>query len=167
MISEVHYSGSQPSAPALSIAPNLTANDLEFIELYNPTDLPISLSQWRLRGGIDKDFAEGTDLAPDQVLLVVSFDASDPGNANQVSALRIQYDIEENVSLSGGYSGSLSNGGEVVRLERLFEGPVAASRIQEDEVLYDDLAPWPTAADGGGSSLQRLRSPGSSPAYSA
>ncbi len=27
--------------------------------------------------------------------------------------------------------------------------------LQEDEVLYDDLLPWPAAADGAGSSLQR------------
>ena len=27
--------------------------------------------------------------------------------------------------------------------------------MQEDEVLYDDLVPWPTAADGSGQSLQR------------
>jgi hypothetical protein len=29
-------------------------------------------------------------------------------------------------------------------------------RVIEDEVLYDDHAPWPVAADGGGSSLQRM-----------
>ena len=35
------------------------------------------------------------------------------------------------------------------------EDPTFYPRLLEDEVLYDDLSPWPTGADGSGLSLQR------------
>jgi hypothetical protein len=35
------------------------------------------------------------------------------------------------------------------------DDPDLIIRVQEDEVLYDDLPPWPTSADGTGHSLQR------------
>ena len=48
-----------PTAADLAIDADLTANDLEFVEIHNPT-LSVNLGGWRLRGGVDFDFAPGT-----------------------------------------------------------------------------------------------------------
>jgi hypothetical protein len=52
----------------------------------------------------------------------------------------------------------LDNGGETLQLDR--PGPVDADNVQQyvrqDRVNYDDNAPWPTAPDGHGSSLNRV-----------
>jgi len=59
----------------------------------------------------------------------------------------------------GGYQGQLSNSAERLVLQRAgnppAEAPTVIPRLWEDELLYDDLPPWPTSSDGGGSSLQR------------
>jgi hypothetical protein len=68
-------------------------------------------------------------------------------------------DEVENVRLLGGYGGELSNNGERVQLQRPDEPPpeepTLIPRLFEDEVLYDDLAPWDNSAGGEGDTLQR------------
>jgi hypothetical protein len=92
---------------------------------------------------------------------VLSFDPSEPANANRLAAFRAHYGIGAGVTLVGPFSGFLNNGTGRVELEgpdaQLPGEPGFVPHITVDEALYDDLAPWPTSADGGGSSLQRLR----------
>jgi hypothetical protein len=56
---------------------------------------------------------------------------------------------------------SLSNNFGLVKLQKPDMAPVdeptVVPRVLVDEVLYDDLSPWPQAADGTGESLQRKR----------
>jgi hypothetical protein len=151
VISEVAYHPEQPSAAALLVDPTLIDDDLEFIEIHNPTGSTVDLTDWRLAGDPDFDFAPGTMLGSGETLVVLAFDpAADPTRAN---AFRTHYGIGGGVALVGGYVGHLNNSYALIRLERP-ESPTILG-FSEDEVLLDDLPPWPTAADGLGSSLQR------------
>ena len=159
VISEVQYHPGYPSAAARAANRDVTQDDLEFVEISNPTAEPVDLQHWQIRGGIDYDFDRPTILAAGQSLLVLPFDPTDPANAYRVAAFRAHYGIDDTVTLLGAYGGQLSDGGERVQLLRpgttTPDDPDAVALLQEDEVLYDDLLPWPTEADGTGQSLQR------------
>ena len=159
VITEIQYNPT-PSAAALAADPTLEDSDLEFIEIHNPTVASIDLTDWRVRGGIDYNFADGATLAAGEFLVLLKFDPTDPENINQLNAFRAHYGIDESVRLEGGYAGQLNNSDDRVTLMRpdLASPPNDRPRVQADEVLYDDLAPWPTNADGtsDGFSLQRV-----------
>ncbi len=148
-LSEVHYNPGEAA----------DVEDLEFVEIYNPTDAAVALDGWRLRKGIDFDFPAGTTIAPRSTLLVLPFDPQDPAEADSLSALLTHYGIDAAVAMVGGYAGRLSNGGETVQLQRPDEPPLGEEdftpHLLEDEVRYDDVAPWPAEADAGGHSLHR------------
>ena len=90
---------------------------------------------------------------------MLSFDPDDPANAVRVAAFRSYYGIGGSVQLVGPYADKLSNGGERVQLQRPdeppLEDPTYTPHMLADEIDYSDVAPWPTAADGTGSSLTR------------
>ena len=157
LISEVNYHPADPSNAALAILPTLTASDLEFVEIHNPGVDAVSLTNWRLRGEVDFDFVAGTGIAGGQTALLVSFAPTDTAMA---SAFRAHYGIGSGVPLLGAFSGKLSNSFGRVELQRPdtppVDNPTLIPRVTSDEVLYDDLAPWPTSADGMGDSLQRI-----------
>jgi hypothetical protein len=58
----------------------------------------------------------------------------------------------------GPYDGALDNGGEQLEIQIPGDQEYGRSRywIPIEKVDYDDVAPWPTSADGGGNSLQRI-----------
>ena len=133
------------------------SNNLEFIEIYNPTDEPVDLTGWAIGGGVDYRFRAGTQIAARENLVVVRFDPIDPA---MLRAFRFHYAIDDSVRLIGPYGGKLSNSGETVRLLRLIESPPNTPQLfrhaVEDEVTYADAAPWPEEADGFGHSLHRV-----------
>ena len=143
-----------------------TSDNYEFIELANPTGSTVNLWQrylvggqwtdcpWKLEGFV---FPVGTTLAPGEALVVVPFD---PANATLLSAFKTRYGLTGSaVRILGGYGAFLNNDGEAVRLHRPdgppVEEPTFTPYLLEDEVRYDDEVPWPTAPDGGGTSLHR------------
>ncbi|MBN2477233.1 MAG: lamin tail domain-containing protein [Pirellulales bacterium] len=146
IISEVHYN---PDPTDLD-------DDLEFIEIYNPTAETADLTDWRIRKGIDFDFAAGTLLGPRSVLVVVPFNPSD---TDKLTAFRTYYGMDASVRFVGGYSGQLRDVGERVQLQRPdappADDPDFIPRLWEDEVVYAGDGDWPVEADGGGSSLHR------------
>ena len=160
VISEVNYNPGEPTAAALSLDPAIVEDDLEFVEIYNPTTQNLSLTDWRVRGGVDHNFDDGLVLGADQVVVVISFNPEKPANADRTAAFRLHYGIDSGVKLVGGFDGQLSDSGEAVRLVRPgsppADEPAVTPRLTEDAVLYDDLSPWATDADGSGESLQRL-----------
>ena len=154
VISEANYHPPDPTAAALAIDPTFQDNDLEFIEIHNPTGTAIDLTDWRLRGDVDFDFAPSS-LSGGQSLIAVSFDPSD---TNAVAAFREHYGITGG-SFIGPWSGSLSNGYGRVALQSPDtpspDAPSVIPHVVVDELLYDDV----TAAlgtDGGGASLARI-----------
>ena len=158
IVSEFNYAPDGPTVQALAIDPEITADDLEFIEIHNPTTSVIDLTDWRIRGGVDYEFEADVKLPPNGLLVVVAFNPDRADNATRTAAFREQYGINASVRIVGGYSGRLNNSSERIQLQRPTLPPVDEPNfiphVQEDEVVYDNLAPWPDGS--GGSSLNRL-----------
>ena len=156
VISEVNYHPENPNAAALAIDTSLTDNDLEYIEVANPTSSTVDLTNWRLRGQSDYEFPAGTTLAAGEAILVVSFDPSLSTNANRLAAFEAHYGIDSAVTIVGGLSGSLSNSTGRISLQQpdLPDSLGTIPRVVVDELVYDDLSPWPDA-DGTGQVLER------------
>ncbi len=162
VMSEVQFNPGEPSPAALNVYAGLVEDDLEFVEIYNPADSPVNLTEWHVRSGVDYDFAENTMIGGGAAIVVISFNPENTDNASRLSAFRTHYGIGNDVMIVGGFAGQLSDSGEAVRLRRPGtpdpSDPLLIPRLLEDEVIYDDLAPWPIAADGQGDSLQRALS---------
>ena len=156
-ISELNYGPAEPSPTALAIDSDLTARDLEFVEIQNISSLDIDISGWRIRGGIDMEFDEGTILSAGGTLVVTRFDPGSEGNANRLSAFLTHYGISDAAFIVGGYRGSLSQVGERVTLLRPSESPLDdpdfVPFVVIDEVIYDIASPWVEAI--GGDALSR------------
>lgn len=123
VISEVMYN---PLGTAVG------GGDLEFIELWNSGLITEDLTGHKLAGEIDFTFPPDTKLAPGQFLVI----AKDP------AALQSHY----GVTALGPYASKLANSGGLLQLLNELGGILL-------EVNYDNTAPWPVAADGGGHSL--------------
>ncbi len=155
------YAPGMPTVAAVTLNPELSLDrtDLEYVEIFNPTAEPVDLTEWRLRLGIDLDFDPGTQIGAGQTLLVISFNPANPANSQRVAAFRAHYSLDNDVPLVGGYTGSLSDSGEGVRLVRPgappLDEPTTIPRLLEDEVIYDDVAPWPLETAAAGMSLSR------------
>ena len=131
------------------------AGEEEFIELHNRTDAAIAVGGWTLSGLFDAletrayEIPRGAAIPARGFLLVVGVDPA---------VFRERYGIPADVPIAGPYGGALDNAGETLRLERPYDGPGApGATIVVDRVRYDDRPPWPSEADGGGRSLERLR----------
>jgi len=123
VISELHYN------------PSLTQgidNNFEFIELYNRGNTTVDLSGYRFIEGLEFGLPPGTRLAPGQCLLI---------------SKRAQTYRDAPCEVQQWARGSLSNGGEVVRL-------LDRAGVEVDSVKYDDVPPWPEEADSGDASLE-------------
>ncbi|MCA9185204.1 MAG: lamin tail domain-containing protein, partial [Planctomycetales bacterium] len=145
IISEVHY---HPADGAAGQMPGA-----EFIELYNGSTSTQSLTGWQMRGAIDFAFADDTILSSGGIVILVPFDPLSTAIADD---FRNRYGVPASTLLVGPFTGQLANSGEVLELlAPLVPGVVDSGSYLVDRVGYRDVAPWPTAADGVGSSLQR------------
>jgi hypothetical protein len=113
-------------------------NDEQWIELLNRSDHAVDLGGWRLADAIDFTFPPETVLGPGELLVV----------ARDAAALRSRH---PDVRVLGDFSRRLSHRSDPIVLRDGAGNPA-------DTVRYQDDAPWPAAADGGGSSLE-LRDP--------
>ena len=165
LISEVQYHAVVSDA-ALAFDPGIGESDLEFIEVYNPTATGVDLSKWQIRGGVDFEFPVDAELPAGRTAIILRFNPDDPENSRRLAAFEAQYGLADgNYLRFGGYGGSLGNSYDLLQLEQSValddNNPDLISFLLMDEVLYDDLAPWPTTADGQGASLQRTQGVGS------
>lgn len=113
------------------------ANELtqsEWIEFHNLHGVDVDISGWKIRGGVDYDFAIGTIVPGHGYLLV----ASNPGDPALTG-----------LGAFGPFTGKLDNGGETFRLENI-DGRVM------DEVSYGDGGSWPNGPDGSGATLAKI-----------
>ena len=137
----------------------------EFLELHNLSAQTVFLydtnyptNTWRLRDAVDFEFPATASLAPGGTLVVVSFDPA----TNLAALAQFQATYGTGAMLFGPYRGKLDNSDENVELYRpdapeTQPGPDFGfvPYILVDRVHYHDHAPWPTNADGWGTSLQR------------
>ncbi|MGC9329387.1 MAG: hypothetical protein ACP5I1_17260, partial [Candidatus Hinthialibacter sp.] len=136
------------------------------IELYNSSPEAVPLwnenGAWRLDGGVEFIFPANSVIPAGGRILIVAFH---PNNPNDLDAFIRTYNINmDKTQIFGPYSGSLSNKGERIALEKLLDvdpsdGSLAWAII--DEVIYFDQSPWTPNADGTGLSLQRVSPNGS------
>lgn len=131
---------------------------LEFIEIHNPDSAAVNLGGWALTAGADYTFPTGTTLAAGGYLVV----AANPAALKAASATAAAATV-----LGPWKSGaSLANKGETITLSR--PGATAGTWSEVDSVTYanegdwavrtrDSLGGWSwvSAADGGGSSLEK------------
>ncbi|MGZ8920232.1 MAG: lamin tail domain-containing protein, partial [Limisphaerales bacterium] len=138
-----------------------TNDALEFVELHNVSAGPVTLQHplhaantWRLRKGVEFEFPSGIVIPAGGWLVVVSFDPM----ADPASRAIFQQAYGSAATLVGPYRGKLSNGGDVIELQKpdapQLDGSVPY--VMVDRISYSDVAPWPTQADGLGSSLQKV-----------
>jgi len=107
----------------------------EYVELYNQMGVPVDLSGWSLKSGVDFTFDEGTILAGGGHLVI----AADPAALQAATGFG---------GAIGPYSGHLSNSGEKLELDD------KTGRVM-DSVSYDTKGDWPVAPDGSGVSLAK------------
>ena len=144
--------------------PNTTNTGDEYIELKNISDKAVTLQDavgtettpgvfvttiesWRFTDGIDYIFPANATIPAGGYLIVCKNLQSFQGKyGTAIPALQWT-------------SGSLDNGGEKIRLSRPGDwelGQTDRFWIREEQVTYDDVAPWPTTPDGGGKVLRRI-----------
>jgi hypothetical protein len=124
-----------------------SAEDGEFLELWNNSGEAIDVSGWTITGlaargddgtRVEFAFPQGTTIAAGEVVVV----AKDP------FAFRLLHGNA--VRLLGPYSGNLSNEGEDIRVKDA--GPEFPATV--DWLRYSSRHPWPRRADGLGYSLE-------------
>jgi hypothetical protein len=124
---------------------NSSGTDVEFIELYNASQVQYNLQNWYILDDNDNHSPciLNWTLKPGEYLViagdVAQFKQKYPGISN----------INPNAFNTGGTGWSLGNGGDVIRL---FD----TTYTLYDSVAYDDGADWPTSPDGNGPSLELL-----------
>ncbi|MDH4203529.1 MAG: lamin tail domain-containing protein [Phycisphaerae bacterium] len=130
----------------------------EFVELYNRSGSPVTLMSeastetspgvfitenipWRLEG-TGFEFPTNTTIPADTRILV----AKTPALYSSAPC-----------AVYGPYDGALDNGGEEIEIQIPGDQEYGQLRywIPIEKIDYDDVAPWPTSADGGGDSLNR------------
>jgi hypothetical protein len=129
----------------------------EFIELQNLTGATFSLydaangNGWKFNEGVDYTFGPGASIPASGYALVVGIDPA---------TFRSKYGVVASVPIYGPWTGALDDGGENVKLSKPgtpqgVAPNVIVPYIIEDQVHYNDHAPWPTLPDGLGPSLTR------------
>ncbi|MFT5528020.1 MAG: hypothetical protein ACI9HK_006008, partial [Pirellulaceae bacterium] len=135
----------------------------EFIEIHNSTPQAVSLANWKLAGAVDFTFPADFQLAGDDRVIILTFDPDSVDNQTLLTEFELYY-LVTGIDMLGGYVGRLDNAGERVQLLSPIAPPVDEPNfipyVIEDEVRYSDVVPWPTAADGLGSSLNRISASG-------
>lgn len=117
--------------------PATATGDEEWIELANLMAVDMDLTGWRLSGGVNFTFPEGTRIPAGGHLVVAATPAATPGAV-------------------GPWVGRLANSGEEIRL-------LSASGRVMDTLAYEDAGRWPSGPDGSGATLARLRAGAADP----
>ncbi len=147
VISEIQY---HPAVTAADFPPGYNDDTFfEYVELMNIGTKRVDLMGLRFTDGLTWEFDETASvprlLLPGQRALVVGHAAA------------FMHRHGTGLPVAGVFTGQLDNGGELLTLQN-GSGAVVRSFI------YDDIAPWPVAADGSGPSMVLIR-PETNPAH--
>ncbi|MGI8604245.1 MAG: lamin tail domain-containing protein [Verrucomicrobiales bacterium] len=144
VVSEVNYHPA--AASSAEILAGFGTEAFEFIELKNIGTAALDLTDIQFTEGVDFSVPAGTNLPAGGFALVVK---------NQ-AAFEMRYGTSHTSQIIGTFSpDALANGGEHLRLSYGQSEPIR-------DFTYDDVEPWPAAADGTGPSLT-LINPNSAP----
>lgn len=146
-VSEVHYRPATPSTSEDSYGYDVRT-DFEFVEIMNIGPVEIDLAGVQFTSGLEFNFDIGDvpSLAPGERAIVV-------GN---LDAFARRYGaILADIRIAGEFRRNLSNDGETIIL-------TDATGALIRNFTYNDVSPWPIAADGAGFSLE-LINPASNP----
>ncbi len=139
VVTEIHYHPEAGGVEHLRLS-NLLDRDVPLFDLVNPAQT------WRIRG-FGFVFPTNTVLSSHGQLVVA---------ATNLAAFRALYAVPENVQVFEAPGAVLQDDGERLELQRPgLAGTNGVPYITVDEVRYGNHTPWPPAANGGGSSLQR------------
>lgn len=134
VVTEIHYHPANPEPSETTLNAFWGDNDFEFIELRNLTEGPLNLAGCQIDSGITFSFSGDNAVSiPAGGYLIL---AADP------TAFAARYGSGGQVL--GPFTGSLSNGGETLRL-------LAANAAAIQEITWSDA--WHPATDGAGNSL--------------
>jgi len=151
VVSEIMYHPADPTPEEIAEG-YIDQDQFEYLELLNISAAPVALIGMRFTAGVQFDFNDGPIvlLQPGERVLVV----------RDSEAFEFRYGATFIDRVVGEFSSDtgLSNGGE-----RLALGGFGGSTVRD--FIYNDRAPWPTAADGGGYSLV-LSNPSANPDHS-
>ena len=128
LLTEIHYAPVGTSG--------VTAEDLEFVEIFNDGPEPYDLLGYHFTNGIDFEFTSRQILEGRSYLVV----------CRNVSAIKSTYGITNAV---GNFSHVLDNAGETIELS--IPGGAVVCRVS-----YNDRGKWPAGAKGTGHSLSLL-----------
>lgn len=139
-LTELHYHPAEPTAAELAAQPLVTADDFEFVELWNASTSSVDLHDLRFTKGLDYRFSTSSIpvLGPNARLVLV----------RNRAAFLLRYGAGLAAQVAGEYQGSLNNGEDVLRLEN-------ATGSLIDEARYRDG--WHPATDGLGFSMVPVR----------
>jgi hypothetical protein len=153
LVSEIYFRPADPDG-----AGRLKPDGFEFIELYNRTDAPVDMSDWRLSGETEFVFPAGTRIGSHQTLTIVGFNPSDIAAAN---VFRFTLGMASSGVLTGPYSQALDDMGGTLRLVRPdrppADDPTSLPLILVDHIIYSSTAPWPPSAAGAADALVRTQ----------
>jgi hypothetical protein len=138
VISEFMYHPVDPTSA--EIAQGWAEEDFEYLELRNVSAQSVDLTDVGFTKGIDFAFPNGFVLQPGANTIVVR--NSDAFTSRHGAGKPIAGEWES--------TDNLSNGGEELQLSFGADTPII-------KFTYDDVAPWPLSADGGGPSLVLIR----------
>jgi hypothetical protein len=110
-------------------------NELQFVELYNPSLQPVELGGWKLAGSARHMFPPAVQLPAGGYLVL----------CKDVRLFRKHYGFDA----AGQFEGTLA--GDDARLELIDN---AGKRV--DAIRWKLRSPWPVSPDGYGSSLERI-----------
>lgn len=110
-------------------------DNLQFIELFNTGDKAVDLNGWKFSKGVKYQFPPSAKIEANGYLVICK---------NQ-KEFKKHYGFDA----AGQFEGSLSHNKDHIEL-------VNAAGKKMDSVKYGSRAPWPVAADGYGSSLERI-----------
>lgn len=116
--------------------PQTQEAQMEWVELHNQMAVDLDISNWRIDGGIEFTFPQGT-IVPGKGYIVVAINPTALSQATGFS------------NAMGPFLGRLDNGGETLRI---FNN----SNRRMDRVRYRDSGGWPVAPDGSGVTLSKI-----------
>ncbi|MCA9196278.1 MAG: lamin tail domain-containing protein [Planctomycetales bacterium] len=149
VITEIHAS----PAP-LENGIQATEADVKFVELLNHGQQSVDLSEWKIQGEIEFEFAANTVLQAGETLTIVPFDPQTDTLA--ASTFRLLYAIPTSVRLAGPFSGTLiDDAGKLELVQPRNEAPEDSAYVVMDAVEYSNVASWPNDVIDSFQSLNR------------